>query len=59
LKNLKERKRSLEIPKHVREDNIKIVLKEIGCVDVKWINLPQDSDQWQAVVNVVMKHQLP
>jgi hypothetical protein len=30
-------------------------VKEIGWEGVHWIHLGQDSDQWQAVVNTVMK----
>jgi hypothetical protein len=29
-------------------------LSEIGWEDVDWIHLAQDSDQWQALANMVM-----
>jgi hypothetical protein len=34
-------------------------LKEIGWEGVDWIYMAQDTDQWQALVNVVMKLQVP
>jgi hypothetical protein len=40
-----EGKRSLEIPRSECEDNIKMDLREIGCVGINWIDLSQDSDQ--------------
>jgi hypothetical protein len=33
--------------------------REIGCEGVDWIHLAQDRDQWQAVVNTVMKLRVP
>jgi 3-oxoacyl-ACP reductase-like protein len=36
------------------EDNIKIDLQEVGCVDMDWFGLAQDKDRWRAIVNVVM-----
>jgi hypothetical protein len=41
------------------EGDIKVDLREIeyGCMD--WINLFQDRDEWQALVNTVMKLQVP
>jgi hypothetical protein len=37
-------------------DNIKILvdLREIGWDGVDWPDLPQDRDQWRALVNTVM-----
>jgi len=35
-----------------------IGLKEIGCEDVKWIQLNQDGIHWRALVNTVMKLQV-
>jgi hypothetical protein len=34
-------------------------LREIGWEFVDWIHLDQDRDQWRAVVNTVMKLQVP
>jgi hypothetical protein len=37
------------------EDNIRMDLRKIGREDVDWMHLTQASDQWQAIVNTVMK----
>jgi hypothetical protein len=34
-------------------------LREVGWSDVDCIHLTQDRDQWRAVLNVVMKLQVP
>jgi hypothetical protein len=34
-------------------------LQEVGCRGMDWIDLAQDRDRWQALVNVVMKLQVP
>jgi hypothetical protein len=34
-------------------------LREIGFVDVDWIDLAEDTYQWQALVNTVMKLWVP
>jgi len=36
------------------ENNIKMYLNATGYVDVNWIHLAQDRDQWQALLNAVM-----
>jgi ribosome biogenesis protein Nip4 len=41
------------------EDNIKMEMKEIGCGDMDWIELAQVRDRWWALVNAVMKFQVP
>jgi hypothetical protein len=35
-------------------DNIKMYPREIGWGGMDWIDLPQDRDQWRAVVITVM-----
>jgi hypothetical protein len=40
-------------------DNIKIDLREIGWGGMDWIELAQDRDQWRALVNTIMKLQIP
>jgi hypothetical protein len=37
------------------KDNIKLDLREIGMDGANWIQLAQDSVQWWAFVNTVMK----
>ena len=41
------------------EDNIKMVLQEVGCGDMDWIKLAQNRDKWQALANVVMNFWVP
>jgi hypothetical protein len=40
-------------------DNIKMVLAEIGCLGMDWIDLAQGRDQWKALVYTVMKLRVP
>jgi hypothetical protein len=42
-----------------RRDNIKIVLKEIGCSDREWIDLSRDREQWRDLLNTVMNLGVP
>jgi hypothetical protein len=39
-------------------DDIKIDVREMGWVDVDWINLAQDRDQCGTLVYTLMKFQL-
>ena len=41
------------------EDNIRMDLREVGCVPGDWIALAEDRDQWQAYVRVVMNFRVP
>ena len=41
-------------PERRWEDNIKMVLREVGCGGVDWIDLDQYRDRWRALVNAVM-----
>jgi hypothetical protein len=50
--------RPLGRPRHRLKDNIKLDLKE-GCESVDWINLAQDTIQWQALLNPVLNLQVP
>jgi len=50
-----KQKRPLDRSKRRWEDNIKKDLNEIERVDVDWMRLAQDRDQWRALVDIVMK----
>jgi hypothetical protein len=39
-----------------RKENTRTVLKEIAWEGVEWIHLTEDRNQWQAFVNIVIKH---
>jgi hypothetical protein len=54
-----EEKRPLGKPRRRWEDNIKMDLQEVGCGGLDWIKLAQDRDRWRALVNAVMKLQVP
>ena len=54
-----ERNRPLGRPRCRWEDNIKMVLHELGCGSKEWIELAQDRDRWRALVNVVMNLRFP
>jgi hypothetical protein len=44
----------------VREYNIRMDHKELGCEDVAWrIRVAQDRDQLQGLVNMIMNFQVP
>ena len=54
-----EGKRPLGRPRCRWEDNIKMGLQDVGCGGMDWIQLAQDRERWQALVNAVMKVQVP
>ena len=41
------------------EDNIKMGLKEIVCVDLDWIFMAQNSNKWLTVAGSVMNLSVP
>jgi len=52
-RNLRER--PLGRPRCRWEDNIKMDLLEVGCLEcMEWIDLAQDRGRWRALVNAVM-----
>jgi len=54
-----EGKRPLGRLRRGSEDNIIMDLRNIGCEGLDWMHLAQDRDQWQAVVDTVMKLRVP
>jgi hypothetical protein len=40
-------------------DTIEMDLRETGWDGMDWIDLPQDRDQWRALVNTVMNFRVP
>jgi len=54
-----EGKRPLRRPRRRWEDNIQMVLQEVGCGGMDWIELAQDRYRWQALVNAVMNLWVP
>jgi hypothetical protein len=54
-----EAKRPLGRPRRRWVDNIRIDLREIGWDGMNWIYLPQDRDQWRAIVNTAMNLWVP
>jgi hypothetical protein len=54
-----ERRRSLG--RHIRgwDDNIWMDIRERGCEDVDWIHVDQDTDRRRALVDKIMKLQVP
>ena len=54
-----EGKRPLGRPRRRWEDNIKMVVQEMGCGCMDWIELAQDRDRWRALVNAVMNLRVP
>jgi hypothetical protein len=52
-----EGKRPLGRPRCRWDDKIRMDLREIMWIDVDWIHLIQERDQWLALVNMVMNLQ--
>jgi hypothetical protein len=50
-----EGKRSLGRSRPRWEHNIRMYLTELGWGGMDWIDLPQDRDQWRALMNTVMR----
>jgi hypothetical protein len=54
-----EGKRPLGRHRRSWEDNIIMHLREIGWVDMDWINLAQYKERWRALVNTEMNFRVP
>ena len=54
-----EGKRPLGRPRHRWEDNIKMDLREVGCVLGEWIDLAEVRNQWRAYARAVMNLRVP
>ena len=52
-------KRPLGRPKRRWNDNIKMDLQEVGCENMDWFDLAQDTDSWWALLNAVMNLRVP
>jgi hypothetical protein len=54
-----EGKTPLGRPRCRWEDNIKMDRREMAWGGLDWIRVTQDRDQWRALVNTIMKLQVP
>jgi hypothetical protein len=54
-----EGKRPLRRPKRRWENNIKMVLQEVGRGRGDWMELAQDRDRWRALMGTVRDFQVP
>jgi hypothetical protein len=41
------------------EYDIKVDIREVGCGDMEWIDLAEDTDKWWAHVNAVINFRVP
>jgi hypothetical protein len=46
-------------PRRIVEDNIKMVLQEVGRGCGDWMELAEDRDRWCALVSMVMNFHVP
>jgi hypothetical protein len=54
-----EGKRPLGRHRYRWEDNVKMILQDVGWRGTDWIDLAQDRSRWLALVNAVMNLQVP
>ena len=54
-----EGRRPLGRPRRRWEDNIRMDLREVGCVCVDWMELAQDRDRMRALVSAVTNLRVP
>jgi hypothetical protein len=50
----REGDRPLGRPRRRWEDFIKLILQEVECSGMDWLELAQDRDRWRVLVNAVM-----
>jgi len=50
-----EEQKPLGRPRHRRQDNIKMNLREVGWGCTDWIDVAQDRYRWRSFVNAAMK----
>ena len=54
-----EGKRPLGRPRRRWKDNIRMVLRKVGCGCVDWMELAEERDRWRALVSAVMNLSVP
>jgi hypothetical protein len=54
-----EGKRPIRRPRRRWQENIEKDRREIEWGSMDWIYLPQDRDQWRALLNAIMKLRVP
>jgi len=54
-----EGRRPLWRPRHRWEDNIKMDIREVGCLGMDWIELAQDRKKWWALLIAEMNLRVP
>jgi len=54
-----EGRRPLGRPRRRWADNIRMGLREVGCVYMDWIGLAQDRERWRKLVSAVMNLRVP
>jgi hypothetical protein len=54
------RMRRIGMGRHwLKEDNVKMDLREIGWIRIHWIDLTQNRDQWRGLVNTATNLRVP
>jgi transposase len=54
-----EERKPLGRSRRRREEKVKMVLRDVGCEGMDWIDVAQGRDKWQAIVNAVMNIRFP
>ena len=53
------KQKPLGMPRHRWEDNIRMILKEIGINMRNWVDSAQNTDYWRAFVNAALNLRVP